>query len=92
MFFFLPEKHVLGMASMRIISGLIEIMAALLMLKFNRVEDALRINAVLALIGPTVLLLVTSLGLWGMAGRASPAKLAFILLGVALIFYGTRKI
>ena len=41
------------------------------MILFNNVETALKINAVLAFIGPTVLLLVTSLGLVGIAGSVS---------------------
>lgn len=91
MFFFLPEKHVLAMAAMRILSSLIEFSAAVLMLKFNRVDTALRINAVLALVGPSIMFTVMALGLWGLAGKIPTSKMLIIILGVGLIFYGVRR-
>ncbi|MBC7107157.1 MAG: DUF2619 domain-containing protein, partial [Firmicutes bacterium] len=45
-----------------------------------------------ALVGPTVLLTVTALGLAGVAGRLSPAGLLTVALGVALIFLGLRQV
>ena len=42
--FHLLEKAVIGMALLRIMSGCIEIIAAMLILKFNEVEKALMIN------------------------------------------------
>jgi len=86
-----PEKHVLAMAAVRVVSSLIELTAAILMLKLNRVEEALKINAALALVGPTVMLTVMALGLWGVAGKISLAKMLTIILGVGLIFYGVRR-
>lgn len=86
------EKIVFGMAGLRILSSAIEFTAAMLMLKFGRVETAFKINAVLALIGPTILLTVTSLGLLGLAGKVSPSGMVFIILGVALIFLGISRI
>ncbi|KYH33880.1 YqhV family protein [Neomoorella mulderi] len=91
MFFFLPDKHVLAMAAVRILSSMIELTAAILMLKLNRVEAALKINATLAFVGPTVMLTVMALGLWGLAGKISPVKMLTIILGVGLIFYGVRR-
>lgn len=88
----LIEKIVFGMAGLRILSSAIEFTAAMLMLKFGRVETAFKINAVLALIGPTILLTVTSLGLVGLAGKVSPSGMVFIILGVALIFLGINRI
>jgi len=58
------------------------------MLKFGRVEAAFKINALLALIGPMILLTVTGLGLAGLVGRISPAGMLLVLSGVALIFLG----
>lgn len=89
--FLLSDKIVVGMALLRMFSGIIELTAALLMLKFGRVEIAFKINAVLALIGPTVLVLVTSLGLVGLSGKISYYRMAIIVFGVILIFSGTRK-
>ncbi|RJQ28607.1 MAG: DUF2619 domain-containing protein [Peptococcaceae bacterium] len=82
------DKIVAGMAGVRILSAAIEFTAAMLMLKFNRVETAFKINSVLALVGPVVLLTVTALGLIGLMGKVSPAGMFVILAGVALIFVG----
>ncbi|TEB05773.1 hypothetical protein Psch_02814 [Pelotomaculum schinkii] len=86
------EKIVFGMAGLRILSATIEFTAAMLMLKFGRVETAFKINALLALIGPTILLTVTSLGLVGLAGKVSSGGIGLIMLGVALIFLGINRI
>ncbi|WP_366923513.1 YqhV family protein [Metallumcola ferriviriculae] len=91
MWFLIKDKYVFGMAFMRVFSGCIEISAALLMLYFNRVETAVKINAGLALVGPIILFLVMSLGLLGLAGKLPISKMVYVLLGVALIFYGVNK-
>jgi len=89
--FFPMDKVVVGMALIRIFSCLIELGAALLMLKFNKVETALKINAVLAFVGPIILMSVMALGLFGMAGKMPTSKMFFIVLGVLFIFYGASK-
>ncbi|MGB9803808.1 YqhV family protein [Desulfofundulus sp.] len=91
MFLFL-DRIVLGMALLRLLSSSIEFSAAMLMLYFNRVETAFKINSFLALVGPTVLLTTTSLGLVGLAGKVSPSSMMIILLGVTLIFIGINRI
>lgn len=90
--FLLTNKIVAGMAGVRILSATIEFTAAMLMLKFGKVETAFKINAVLALVGPTVMLTVTSLGLIGLAGKLSFSGMAIIILGVALIFIGINRL
>lgn len=85
------EKAVLGMAVLRILSGSIEIMAAILILKLNQVEKALLVNSGLALVGPLILLTTTTIGLVGMAEKINYSKMLIIFLGVALIFIGIRK-
>lgn len=90
--FMLVDKIVFGMAGLRLLSATIEFTAAMLMLKFGRVETAFKINAVLALIGPTILLTVTSLGLVGLAGKVSAGGMCLIILGVVLIFLGINRI
>lgn len=85
------EKIVLGMAGLRFLSATIEFTAAMLMLKFGRVETAFKINALLALIGPAILLTVTSLGLIGLAEKLSALGLVIILVGVVLIFIGINQ-
>lgn len=65
------DKILLGMAALRFLSASIEFTAAMLMLYFGRVETAFKINAVLAMVGPIVLISVTTLGLVGLAGKVS---------------------
>lgn len=84
-------RTVLSMAVMRFIAGAFEITAALLMLKFAKVQTAMQINAVLGMIGPTVLMIVSLLGLIGLSHQISYAKMLIIAAGVLLIFYGTRS-
>ncbi|MHB8157341.1 MAG: YqhV family protein [Desulfocucumaceae bacterium] len=89
--FYVFEKIVLGMALLRILSSAIEFTAAMLMLRYNSVETAFKINAILAFIGPSVMITVTSLGLVGLAGKISFQGLAFIIAGVTSIFIGMSK-
>lgn len=86
-----PEfRLVAGMAIMRIISATIEFCAALFMLRLAKVEAAMRINATLGLVGPFVMMGVTSLGLIGLAGKVSYGKIFVIVFGVGCILYGVR--
>lgn len=85
------EKAVLGMSFLRILSGSIEIMAALIMIRLNDVSKALVVNSLLALVGPIVLLTTTTIGLIGMSEKLSFSKIALILIGVSLILYSVRK-
>lgn len=84
------DKHVLVMALIRFLSASIEFSAAVLMLYLNRVESALQINAALSLVGPTVLLLVTAVGLAGLAGHLPVGRFLLVILGVGLILYAVR--
>jgi hypothetical protein len=87
---FLRENVVYGMSGLRLLSGSIEIVAALLMLYFGTVHKAVQINAALALVGPTVLILVTSLGLMGLADKMEFWRMAVVMGGVAMILWGVR--
>lgn len=89
--FNLLEKAIIGMAFLRLMSGSIEIIAALLIIKFNEVEKALLINSSLALIGPLVLIATTTIGLFGIAEKVSFTKMVWILCGVGLILYGVKS-
>ena len=88
---FIKDKVVLGMAMVRFLSSFIEFTAAVLFLKYDSIEKALKINATLALIGPTVMTIVMALGLAGMSGKVSLSKFCIILTGVILIFYGAGR-
>lgn len=85
------DKYVTGMATLRILSGSLEIAAAILMLKLGRVDKALAVNSALAFVGPSVLLLTTAIGLAGMADRLSWGKLLWIGLGVSCLLIGILK-
>lgn len=80
-----------GMALLRFLSASVEVTAALLMLRLGRVDAAFRINALLGLIGPVILIAVTAVGLFGLAGKISYARFGMIALGVTLILFGTRS-
>lgn len=88
--FIIIEKTVLIMAILRIISGSIELSAALLMLKLNDVEKALIVNSSLALVGPIILLLTTTVGLLNVSDKFSLSKISCMVLGVALLLIGMK--
>ncbi|MCC2685900.1 MAG: rane protein [Paenibacillaceae bacterium] len=85
------HKIVLSMATLRVVSGCLEITAAMIMLRLNQVDKALLVNSGLAIVGPFVLLSTTALGLIGIAEKMSFSKLLLVLAGVAFIFVGILK-
>jgi putative exporter of polyketide antibiotics len=85
------NKFVVSMATIRILSGSLEVIAALLMIRFNQVEKALLINSGLAVLGPFILLATTTIGLLGMADKLSFGKMIWIVIGVSCIFFGILK-
>lgn len=80
-----------GMALVRFLSAAIELAGAIMMLRLGRLESAVRVNALLGLIGPLVLVVTMSIGLIGLANRVSAGKLLLIFAGVCLILLGTRR-
>ena len=78
----------MSMVGIRVLSGTIEIGAAILMWYLGTVQKAFTVNAFLALVGPAVLVTVTALGLTGMAESISLWKIGLILSGVGLILWG----
>lgn len=88
--FFVRDRIVVGMSSIRFLSALIEFLAAVLMLVFNSRVVAFQINSFLALVGPTIMMLVTGLGLIGLAEKFSWLQMTVIATGVALIFIGMK--
>ena len=87
----LLNKIVLSMALLRMLSGSIEICAALMMLRFNQIEKALVINSSLALVGPLILILTTTIGLVGMSDKLSPSKFVWVAAGVICLMVGILK-
>jgi hypothetical protein len=83
------DPILISMAIIRFISSFIELTAALLFLQSKSVEKAMRINAALGLVGPLIFTAVSLLGLVGISGKLSFAKLLIILIGVILVLIGT---
>ncbi|MBX6378501.1 MAG: DUF2619 domain-containing protein [Clostridia bacterium] len=79
------------MALLRLLSAAAELTGAFLIYRVQRVDTALRVNAVLGLVGPVVLLLVTALGIAGLIGRLSPTRLALLVAGTLCIVLATRR-
>ncbi len=84
------DKTVYAMAGVRVISSLIEMSGAMVMLWAGSADRALQVNAVLALVGPLVLITVTLLGLSGYSGELNWWKMVWVVVGVGCILYGTR--
>lgn len=78
-----------NMASLRMLAGIIEFSAAIIMLRYGKISVALRINSLLGLIGPCVLLTVATIGLFGLVGKVSLFRLGMILAAVVVIFFAT---
>lgn len=85
------ESSVLAMALLRLISGSIEVTAALFMLHFNDAKKALLINGMLAFVGPTVLIVTMSIGVLSVANELSFLKLFFLFLGAGCILIAVFK-
>jgi hypothetical protein len=84
------NRTLLSMALMRFISAFIEFFAAVLFLKMNSLESAIRINAALGIVGPFVFMAVGLLGLSGISTRISWIKMIIIFAGIALVLVGTQ--
>lgn len=90
MFIFL-DKAIIGMALLRVIAGCMDILVALLMLRYNDIEKALILNSSLALVGPIIFIIATTIGLVGLADKISLSKFLWIIFGVGCILYGIKS-
>lgn len=88
--FDLIEKALLMMILLRFLSGSIEITAAMLMYKFNDLEKAFYINTLLALVGPSVLIITTGIALVGLADKVSLHRMICLFGGIVLILYSLK--
>lgn len=79
------------MIVLRLIGGSVEVTAALLMLKFNDLEKAFYINTLLALVGPTILILTTGIGLVGLADKIPLTKMICLFSGILLILFSLKS-
>lgn len=85
------DKFVVSMAGLRFVSGSLEIIAAIIMLRLNEPLKALTVNSLLALVGPLVLITTTTIGLIGIADKLSWTKMAWIVAGVVCLLIGIVK-
>ncbi|MED3662192.1 YqhV family protein [Ureibacillus sp. FSL K6-8385] len=84
------ESALLYMVLLRFLSGSIELSAATLMWKFNDLEKALMINSMLALVGPTILIVTTGIGVSGLSEKISFLKIICLFTGILLIIIGMK--
>ncbi len=85
------EKALFFMIALRLISGSIEITAAMLMLKYNDLEKAFYINTMLALVGPVILIVTTGIGLSGLSEKISLKKGILLFSGIVLILMSMKS-
>ena len=83
------ERILSSMAVLRIISGLIEIISAIAIIKLGQIAHALRINALLGIVGPIVYVIISALGVVAIAFHFSFWKIITIILGIVLVLWGT---
>jgi hypothetical protein len=88
--FHVIDKSILGMSLLRIFSGLVEISVAIAFIKINDVGKALLLNSSLALLGPCILILTTTIGLFGLAEKISLFRIVVIFFGVGCILFGIK--
>lgn len=89
--FGLMEKALFFMIALRLISGSIEITAAMLMVKYNDLEKAFYINTLLALVGPVILIVTTGIGLSGLSDKISLKKGILLFSGIVLIIMSLKS-
>nr|PZN72841.1 MAG: DUF2619 domain-containing protein [Bacillota bacterium] len=86
----MEERLIWGMRLARLISASVEVGAALMLLRMVDPKAMLRLNSLLGLVGPAAFIAVSALGLAASLGRIEPMRLLAVLIGVALVLWGTR--
>ncbi|MHB9145539.1 MAG: DUF2619 domain-containing protein [Symbiobacteriia bacterium] len=86
----METKLIGSMGLVRLVSASLEMLGAYLIFRSARMEDAVRINALLGMTGPFIFLTVTALGIAGMAARLDLGKTLLLFGGIALILSATR--
>lgn len=84
------QTALLYMVLLRILSGSVDIFAAMLMFKLNNLEKAFIVNTSLAFVGPIIFIITTGIGLAGLSDKVSIAKMVCLFSGVLLIFISLR--
>jgi hypothetical protein len=87
----MEQASINNMALIRMISGLLEIITAVFIIRLGRVDLALRLNALLGLIGPLIFILVSALGVAAIAVKLSWLRVGLLSLGIILVLLGTKS-
>lgn len=85
------DPWVRSMASVRMLSSMIELTGAILMLRSGQVRTAVGINAGLGLVGPTIFAVTSALGIAGLEGSLPLHKLVLVGGGVLLVLLGALR-
>jgi hypothetical protein len=85
------EATINNMALIRVISGLLEIITAVLIVRLGRVDLALRLNSLLGMIGPLIFILVSALGVAAISIKLSWLKVGLLTIGIILVVIGTKS-
>ena len=89
--YLLMETALLFIIILRIVSGSIDITAAMFMLKFNDLEKAFYINTLLALVGPCILIITTGIALVGLSEKISLPRMICLFGGIILILISLKS-
>lgn len=84
------DRLMLSIRLLRMISATVEVCAVVIMFRLTRLEALVRLNAGLGLIGPVIFLLVSAVGLIGLAHKLNPWKFMLVVAGIALVMLGTK--
>lgn len=85
------ERALMMIILLRLISGSLEITAATLMYKFNSLEKAFYINTLLALVGPIILIVTTTIALFGLGDKISLTRVVCLFGGICLIVFAMKS-
>ncbi|WP_391123372.1 DUF2619 domain-containing protein [Psychrobacillus sp. L3] len=88
--FLLIEKALLFIILLRIISGSVDLTAAMLMYKFNDLEKVLYLNTLLVLVGTSVLIIMIAIALFGLAEKISLTRMICLFSGILLILFSLK--
>lgn len=80
-----PGAPLIGMALVRIVSGVVEVLAGVYMLRRASLKVALSVNAALGLVGPVALVVATVIGAVGLRTEMRPANVVLLFAGVLMI-------
>ncbi|MCP8616213.1 YqhV family protein [Salirhabdus salicampi] len=85
------DKAIFGIAMLRVLSGTFELIVAMIILKMSDMSKVLVLNSSLAIVGPLILLLTTTIGVYTIAEELTYSKMLWIIIGIGCILYGVKS-